>query len=399
MGRKLTVTDTDVRSKRVLVRVDFNVPLTPEGNVGDDTRLRASLPTIRYLTGQGAKVILCSHLGRPDGKVVAKLSLAPVAKHLEGLLGKPVGFVVDCVGPAVELAVAEVQAGDVVLLENLRFHPEEETNDADFARSLAGLADIYIDDAFGTAHRAHASTEGVTHFLPAYAGLLMERELDFLGRAIGDAERPYAAVIAGAKISGKLEVLQNLVTKVDRLLIGGGMANTFLKSQGVDVGDSLVEDDLLETARDVMTAAAQSGAQIDLPRDAVIADAFSAEAQRRTIDLQAEYVPAGWRILDIGPKTIEAYSQALAGCKTIFWNGPMGVFELAPFAEGTLQLARAIAGLDAVTIVGGGDTDAAIEQAGVQDQISHVSTGGGASLEFIEGKPLPGVVALQDAPD
>jgi phosphoglycerate kinase len=398
MSRKLTVRDVDVRGKRVLVRVDFNVPLTPDGRVGDDTRIRATLPTIQHLVDEGAEVILCSHLGRPDGKVVPSLSLAPVALRLETLLGRAVRFVPDCTGPVADAAVAAAAPGDVLVLENLRFHAEEEANDPAFARSLASLADVYVDDAFGTAHRAHASTEGVTHFLPAYAGLLMERELSFLGQALGDAERPYAALIGGAKVSGKLEVLRNLVTRVDFLLIGGGMANTFLKAKGVDVGDSLVEDDLLGTAREVMDVAGRVAARVELPRDAVIADAFSAAAQRRTIDLEHEGVPPGWRILDIGPATVAAYTKTLAGCKTIFWNGPVGVFELEPFAEGTLQLARAIAGMRAVSIVGGGDTDAAIEEAGVQDRITHVSTGGGASLEFIEGKSLPGVAALKDAP-
>lgn len=390
--------DVDTRGKRVLVRVDFNVPLTPEGQVGDDTRLRASLPTIELLVQQGAKVILCSHLGRPDGKVVAKLRLAPVAGRLEHLLGLHVRTVADCIGPEAEAAVTAMQPGDVILLENLRFHSEEEANDPGFAAALAGLADVYVDDAFGTAHRAHASTEGVTHLLPSCAGLLMERELDFLGRAVGSAEHPYAAVIGGAKVSGKLEVLRNLVQRVDRLLIGGGMANTFLKARGVEVGDSLVEDDLLQTAMEVMASASRASVRLELPRDAIIADAFAADAHWRTLDLTHEQVPSGWRILDIGPKTLEAYEQALADCKTIFWNGPMGVFEMTPFANGTLGLARTIAALDTVSIVGGGDTDAAIEQAGVQSRITHVSTGGGASLEFIEGKQLPGVVALPDAP-
>jgi phosphoglycerate kinase len=396
--KKLTVAAADVRSKRVLVRVDFNVPLSSDGQVADDTRLRASIPTVRFLVEHGARVILCSHLGRPDGSIVSSLSLRPVATRFSQLSGQPVAFANDCVGPEAERSVAGLGEGQVLLLENLRFHPQEEANDLAFAGRLAALADIYVDDAFGTAHRAHASTEGVTHFLPSYAGFLMERELEFLGRAIGSAEHPYGAIIGGAKISGKIDVLKNLVSRVDRLLIGGGMANTFLKAKGVEVGDSLVEDGQLGTAESVMNSAQATGAQLLLPIDAVIADAFDANASRKTVDL-AGGVPSGWRILDIGPKSVEAFGKALADCKTVFWNGPVGVFEMAPFAMGTIELARRVASLNAVTIVGGGDTDAAIEQAGVQDGISHMSTGGGASLEFIEGKTLPGVAALSDAPD
>jgi phosphoglycerate kinase len=395
--RKLTVRDVPVSGKRVLMRVDFNVPLTQTGDVADDTRIRAAIPTIRLLIEQRARIILCSHLGRPDGKPDRALSLRPIAAHLSRLLGQEVGFCEDCVGPSAEAAVERLGPGQIILLENLRFHPQEEANDPGFARALAALADIYVDDAFGTAHRAHASTEGVTHFLPAVAGLLMERELDFLGRVVGSAQRPYAAIIGGAKISGKLEVLENLVKVVDRLLIGGGMANTFLKAQGKDVGASLVEQNLIETANRLLSSGEAGSIRIELPVDAVIADAFAADAQRRTIDLAAESVPDGWRIMDIGPRTVESFSRAISDCRTVFWNGPMGVFEMEPFAAGTLGLARAIAALDAVSIVGGGDTDAAIEQAGVAERITHISTGGGASLEFVEGKALPGVVALQNA--
>jgi len=395
---KQSVQDISAAGKRVLMRVDFNVPLGHDGAISDDTRIRAAVPTIQLLVGQGARTILCSHLGRPDGKRDLSLSLRPIAAHLATLLGKKVGFVDDCAGPVAADAVREMKPGDVILLENLRFHPEEEKNDLAFAKQLAALGDLYVDDAFGTAHRAHASTEGVTHFLPSVAGLLMERELAFLGRAVGAAQRPYVAIIGGAKISGKLEVLRNLVTVVDRLLIGGGMANTFLKAQGVELGASLVEEDLVATARQVLDHAKAAGTLIELPRDAVIADRFAADAQRRTIDLSRDGVPEGWRIMDIGPQTLATYAAALASAKTVFWNGPMGVFEMEPFAAGTLNLARAVAALDAVTIVGGGDTDAAVELAGVRDKITHVSTGGGASLEFVEGKALPGVVALQDAP-
>jgi phosphoglycerate kinase len=397
MTKKQTVRDVNVSGKRVLVRVDFNVPLGPDGSITDDTRIRAALSTINFLIERDASVILCSHLGRPDGARVPRLSLRPVSEHLEDLLGRPVLFVEDCVGPAAEEAARDLAPGGLLMLENLRFHPEEEQNDASFARSLARLADLYVDDAFGTAHRAHASTEGVTHFLPSVAGLLMERELDYLGRAVGAAERPYAAVIGGAKVSGKLEVLRNLVSVVDRLIIGGGMANTFLKAQGTEVGQSLVEDELLGTAREVIQTAEQSNVRLELPCDAVIASAFAPDAESRTVDLRSEAVPDTWRIMDIGPVTLASYAASLGECRTIFWNGPMGVFEMEPFAQGTLGLARAIAEMDTVSIVGGGDTDAAVEAAGVQDRMTHVSTGGGASLEFVEGKPLPGVEALLDA--
>ena len=398
MKKKQTVRDVDLRQKRVLMRVDFNVPLDKaNGAVTDDTRIRAALPPIRYLLEQDARQILCSHLGRPDGKVVPSLSLRPVAERLQALLGRPVRFVPECIGHEVKVAVEQLKPGEVLMLENLRFHPEEEKNDPDFARQLAGLAELYVDDAFGTAHRAHASTEGVTRYLPAVAGLLMERELDFLGRAVGNPERPYAAIVGGAKISGKIEVLQNLMRRVDRFLIGGGMANTFLKAEGKEVGDSLVEDEQLDTARHVMKSAQERSTRLELPRDAVIADAFSADATHRLIDLRSEPVPLGWRIMDIGPRTLEEFVASLRDCKTIVWNGPMGVFEFAPFATGTVRLAEAVGRLDAVSIVGGGDTDAAIEQSGMQERITHVSTGGGASLEFLEGKDLPGVVALRDA--
>jgi phosphoglycerate kinase len=377
------------------VRVDFNVPMT-DHTIMDDLRVRAALPTIGYLREHGARVILCSHLGRPDGKVVESLRLAPVAARLSELLGAPVATAPDCVGPEAERAVAALRDGDVLMLENVRFHPEEEENDSAFARRLAALADVYVNDAFGTAHRAHASTEGVAHLLPAVAGLLMERELEYLGRAVANPERPFAAIIGGAKISGKIDVLRNLLDKADRILIGGGMANTFFKAQGIPVGDSLVEDDQIDTARQVLAAADAHGRRLDLPVDAVIADAFSATANARTIAI-ADGVPGGWRVMDIGPDTVRRFAEALQPCRTVVWNGPMGVFEFPAFAEGTLALARALAALDAVTVVGGGETAAAVAQAGVEDRITHVSTGGGASLEFLEGKSLPGVAALQDA--
>jgi phosphoglycerate kinase len=394
MPTKQTIRDIDVAGKRALVRVDFNVPMDKAtGAITDDNRIRAALPTVEYLRDQGARVILASHLGRPDGKVVESMRLAPVAQRLSELLGAPVQTARDCVGPEVEAAVAGLKDGDVLMLENLRFHPEEEANDPEFARRLATLADVYVNDAFGTAHRAHASTEGVAHHLPAVAGLLMEKELDYLGRAVGEPERPFAAIIGGAKISGKIDVLKNLLGKADLILVGGGMANTFFKAQGMNVGDSLVEDDQMDVATSVLRDAQGAGTRVELPVDAVIADAFDAGANARTVRID-EGIPAGWRIMDIGPETLRRYIEALKDARTVVWNGPMGVFEFPPFAEGTLGLARAVAKLDAVTVVGGGETAAAVDQAGVADTITHVSTGGGASLKFLEGKTLPGVAAL-----
>ena len=394
---KKTIRDIAPAGRRVLVRVDFNVPMDKAtGGVADDTRLRAAIPTINYLREHHAEVILCSHLGRPDGQVKENLRLRPVAERLAALLGVPVGTTDDCVGLQAESAVAALQPGDVLLLENLRFHAEEEANDPDFARRLAALADIYVNDAFGTAHRAHASTAGVAHLLPAVAGLLMEKELDFLGQAVGDPARPFAAITGGAKVSGKIGVLRHLLDKVDIMLIGGGMANTFFKAQGKAVGDSLVEDDQLGVAREVLERSAAGRPGLELPVDVVIADAFSAEAQRRTIDLSSEPVPDGWRIMDIGPRTVAHFAAVLQTCRTVVWNGPMGVFEMTPFAAGTLDLARAVAALSATTVVGGGETAQSVEDAGVADRITHVSTGGGASLEFLEGRVLPGVAALND---
>jgi phosphoglycerate kinase len=401
---KKTVRDIDVAGKRVLVRVDFNVPLDKAaGAISDDSRIRAALPTINYLTGRQAKVILVSHLGRPDGKVSEKLRLKPIAARLEEHLGAHVAYVPASSGPQAAGAVAAMQPGDVLLLENVRFEPGEETNDPEFAAKLAALADIYVNDAFGTAHRAHASTEGVAHLLPAVAGLLMERELDFLGRATLDPARPYAAIIGGAKVSDKIGVLQQLVNIVDKLLIGGGMANTFLRAQGYGLGASLVETDQLDVATAIMGRAKERGIELLLPVDVAVADPFAADAGRNVLDLSPEArevgpsVPEGSMALDIGPATVDTFSMALRGCKTIVWNGPMGVFEFPNFAVGTTMLADAVAAAGAISIVGGGETVAAIEAAGVAGRISHISTGGGASLEFLEGKPLPGVTALLDS--
>ena len=391
---KKSVRDIDVAGQRVLVRVDFNVPFDRKGGIADDSRIRAALPTIRYLLDQGALVILCSHLGRPDGKVVESLRLRPVADRLAALLGKPVKTTSDCVGAEAEAAAAALQRGDVLLLENLRFHAEEEANDKAFARALASLADVYVNDAFGTAHRAHASTAGVAALLPAAAGFLMLKEVEELGNVLGNPARPMAAILGGAKISSKVAVLRNLLPRVDCLLLGGGMANTFLKARGAGVGDSLVEDDYLETAREVMAEAESGGVPLLLPTDVVVADAFAADARHRTVSVHD--IPDGWRIMDVGPDTLNTYREALDDCKTIFWNGTLGVAEFPAFAEGSLSLALALADLDARVVVGGGETAALVEQAGLRERYTHVSTGGGASLEFIEGRTLPGVAALQD---
>jgi phosphoglycerate kinase len=388
---KKTIRDVDVKGKRVLVRVDFNVPLK-DGNVADDRRIRAALPTIQYLLDHGAAVILMSHLGRPKGEPKAEFRMDPVAKRLSELLGRPVKKLDDCVGVQVENETQAMQPGDVILLENTRFKPGETKNDAMLAEGLARLGDIFVNDAFGAAHRAHASTEGVAHHLPAVAGFLMEKELNYLGRALADPERPFLAILGGAKISDKIGVIRNLLSKVDSLLIGGGMANTFFKAQGLAVGDSLVENEVLGTARDLLESASD---KLILPVDCVIADRFDADADARITPV--DEVPDGWRILDIGPATVAHFSNRLAAAKTVVWNGPMGVFEFPRFAEGTFAIARVLAGLkDATTIIGGGDSAAAVEQSGLADQMSHISTGGGASLEFLEGKELPGVAALMD---
>jgi phosphoglycerate kinase len=395
---KLSIKDLDLKGKRVFVRVDFNVPVK-EGKVEDDTRIRGALPTIQYAIEHGARVILASHLGRPKGKVDEKYSLRPVAEHLSGLLNKPVGFAEDCVGDEVKAKVDALQDGDVLLLENLRFHAEEEKNDDAFAQQLASLCDVYVNDAFGAAHRAHASTAGITkHVEQAAAGLLMEKELDYLGRVINNPEHPFVAILGGAKVSDKIAVINALIDRrVDKLLIGGAMAYTFFKSEGFTIGKSLVEDDKLETAREIKERAEAAGVELLLPTDHQVVDSYDPLHSRKTIPV--EFTNAGLVGLDIGVETIALFSNALKDARTVIWNGPMGVFEEKPFDEGTVGIARAVAEAadrGATVIVGGGDSVAAITQAGVADRITHISTGGGATLEFLAGDELPGVAALND---
>ncbi len=388
---KLTVRDVEVRGRRVLVRVDFNVPIA-EGKVTDDTRIRAALPTLQYLLDQGAALIVMSHLGRPK-KPDPSFSLRPVAERLSELLGRPVQMAPDCVGPEVEAMAAALPPGQVLMLENLRFHPEEERNDLEFARQLARLGDLCVNDAFGAAHRAHASVEAIARFIPVVAGFLMEKEIRYLSQALTHPARPFVALLGGAKISDKIGVIESLLARADRVLIGGGMANTFLKAQGYAVGDSLVEDEALETARRLLQ---QGEDRLWLPVDGVIADAFAPDAQARVVPV--DQVPPGWRILDIGPQTVARYTEEIRRAAFIVWNGPMGVFEFPRFAEGTFAIARAVAESGATSIVGGGDSVAAVHAAGVADRITHISTGGGASLEFLEGRTLPGIAALADRP-
>ena len=387
---KKTVKDVDLKDKRVLMRVDFNVPMQ-DGKVTDDKRIRASLPTIKYVLDQGASLILMSHLGRPKSASDSEFSLRPVAEILSSLLEIPVKMAPDFVGSEVETMVKELQPGEVLMLENTRFHPGEEKNDLELAKQMSVLGEVYVNDAFGSAHRAHASTEGVARFLPAVSGFLMEQELEYLGRAVANPEHPYIAILGGAKISDKIDVVETLLSKADKLIIGGGMANTFLAAQGLNMQDSLVETASLETAKSIMEKSAD---KLILPVDAVIADKFEAEANTQVVDV--DKIPAGWRMLDVGPKTLELYKGALDGAKLIVWNGPVGVFEMPKFAEGTFALARMLAESGATTVIGGGDSASAVKKAGVTKQMTHVSTGGGASLEFLEGKELPGVAALMD---
>jgi phosphoglycerate kinase len=392
-----SLTAADVSGKRVLVRADFNVPLDDNGNITDDTRIKAALPTINDLTSKGGKVILCSHMGRPKGAVKEGLRLTPVAKRLSELLGQEVIKCDDCIGDGVAATVNSMSNGQVILLENLRFHNEEEANDPEFAKKLAANADLYVNDAFGTAHRAHASTEGVTHYLsPSVAGYLIEKELDYLQDAVDNPKRPLAAIIGGSKVSSKIGVIETLLDKCDKLLIGGGMIFTFYKARGLSVGKSLVEEDKLELAKSLEAKAKEQGVQLLLPTDVVVADNFAPDANSQTVSI--ENIPDGWMGLDIGPDSVKVFQDALADCNAVIWNGPMGVFEFDKFATGTEAIAHTLAGKsDAVTIIGGGDSVAAVEKVGVADKMSHISTGGGASLELLEGKTLPGIVALNDA--
>ncbi|MDZ7844504.1 MAG: phosphoglycerate kinase [Anaerolineales bacterium] len=390
MFRKKTIEDVEINGKKVLVRVDFNVPLEGE-QIADDTRIRAALPTINYLLDGGAGVILMSHLGRPGGKTKREFSLKPVAEYLDGKLENKVTFVPDCMGKEAESSSADLKPGEVLLLENTRFHPGEKKNDPKMAEKLASLGELFVNDAFGTAHRSHASNVGVTNFLPAVAGFLLEKEIIYLDKTIKNPERPFVAVLGGAKISGKIGVISNLLSRVDQILIGGGMANTFFKAKGYQLGDSLVENEVLDTAKDLLKKA---GDKIVLPVDVVIADEFSADAQKKTIDTGD--VSAGWQILDVGPETIKLFRAYLADAGTIVWNGPMGVFEFPAFAEGTFSIARAVADSSAVSIIGGGDSASAVSKAGLTEKITHVSTGGGASLQMLEGENLPGLDALDD---
>jgi phosphoglycerate kinase len=392
---KLSVKDYDLKNKKVFMRADFNVPLDENGMITDDTRIKAALPTINYILGQGAKLVLASHLGRPKGEVKDSLRMDPVAKRLEELLdGKKVIKLNDCIGEEVKEAVSKQTIDEVILLENLRFHPEEKKNDEAFAKELASLADVFVNDAFGTSHRAHASVVGITKYLPALAGFLLEKEIDFLGKATTNPEKPYVSILGGAKVSDKIGVIENLLDKVDDILIGGGMAYTFLKAQNIEVGNSILEADKLDLAASILGMAKEKGVRIILPLDHVIADKFDKEANVKTTEGAA--IEAGWMGVDIGPKTVTAFKESLSKAKLIVWNGPVGVFEMEPFAKGTKEIAEYIATLDATTVIGGGDTASAINHLNLADKMTHISTGGGASLEFLEGKELPGIAALTD---
>jgi phosphoglycerate kinase len=386
------IPEGELQGKKVLVRVDFNVPLDESRNITDDTRIVESLPTIKFLLERGARVILVSHLGRPKGKPSDEFRMDPIARRLEELLGQKVYKVNECIGENVKKAVAQLKNGEVLLLENVRFYPEEEANDESFARALAELADIYVNDAFGAAHRAHASTAGVARFLPAYAGFLMEKELEALGERLNNPVRPFLAILGGAKVSSKIGVLQKLLEKVDILLIGGGMAYTFIKAMGYEVGKSLLEEGMIEEARKILETAGAKGVKLELPEDFVVAPEGKEGVETRVVDW--DKIPQDMGGYDIGPKTIEKFGKYIQGARTIFWNGPLGLFEVDVFARGTIEIARKVAGSGAIVVVGGGDTVAAIKKAGVENKITHISTGGGASLEFVEGRPLPGVEIL-----
>jgi phosphoglycerate kinase len=394
---KLTIEDVDIKGKRIFIRVDFNVPLDENRMITDDRRIRSTLPTINYAIDEGAKVILASHLGRPKGKVEPKYSLAPVAKRLQRLLNKEVVFAPDCIGDQVEDLASKMNSGDVLLLENLRYHPEEEKNDEDFARALAKLADVYVNDAFGAAHRAHASTVGITKFLPSAAGFLLKQEIEYLKGAIDNPVKPFVAILGGAKVSGKIGVLEHLASKVDKVVVGGGMAFTFIKAMGYEIGDSIVEDGMLDTAQRIRKKLRESGVKFYLPVDCVIAQNTGPEAVIKIVPTLE--IPQGWKALDIGPASVKLFSIVIQDAKTVLWNGPMGMFELDAFSRGTFEIAHAVAEAYALTIVGGGDTDLAVHRAGVSDVISFISTGGGASLQLLEGKELPGIAALTERED
>ena len=391
---KKSIRDIDVAAKRVLVRVDFNVPLDPETReIADDTRIREALPTIKYLVDKRARVVVCSHMGRPKGRE-KETSLEPIAQRLSQLIGKPVKMAPDCVGPDIERLAADLKDGELLMLENLRFHAGEEKNDPNFAQDLARLGDVFVNDAFGTAHRAHASTVGVTKYLPSVAGFLVEKEIEVMGKALDNPDRPFAALVGGAKISDKIAVLENILDKVDALLIAGGMGSTFLKSLKYDMGQSLVENEKVNVAQQLMDKAAAKGVHLLLPSDVVVANKFDAKSNSKTVAINS--VPAGWYVMDIGPRTIEQFEAKLGKCKTVIWNGPVGVFEFAPFSKGTESIAQFLAGMNATTIIGGGSTAEAVEELGLAHKMTHVSTGGGASLMFMEGKTLPAIAALQD---
>lgn len=390
---KKSIKDIDVKGKRVFCRVDFNVPMQ-NGVITDDTRVRAALPTIQHLMDQGAKVILASHMGRPKGQAVEELRLTPVAKKLSELLGKEVAKADEAYGEAVEAQIAKMNDGDVLLLENVRFYPGEEKNDPELAKAFANLADIFVNDAFGAAHRAHASTEGIAKYIPAVSGFLMQKELDVLGKAMSNPERPFTAIIGGAKVKDKIGVIENLLDKVDNLIIGGGLAYTFIKARGYEIGTSLLEEDKIDLAKSFMKQAEEKGVKFYMPIDAVIAPEFGENVESKVVDIDS--IPADWMSLDIGPKTAALYADVIKNSKLVIWNGPMGVFEFDKFANGTKAVAQALADSDAYSVVGGGDSAAAAEKFELADKMSHISTGGGASLEFIEGKELPGVVALND---
>lgn len=393
MKQKQTMQQVKVNGKRVFCRVDFNVPME-NGEITDDTRIRAALPTIQYLLNSGAKVILASHMGRPKGEVHEELRLTAVGEHLSGLLHRPVQKLDESIGESVQLAISKMENGDVILLENVRFHKGEEKNDPELAEKFAELADLYVNDAFGAAHRAHASTEGIAKHIPAVSGLLMEKELDVLGKALFEPERPFTAIIGGAKVKDKIGVIDHLLDKVDNLLIGGGLSYTFSKAQGNDIGKSLVEEDKVDLAKSFIEKAKEKGVNLFLPIDAVVASEFSKDAETKVVDIDA--IPSDWMGLDIGPKTTTQYADVIKNSKLVIWNGPMGVFEMTPFAAGTKGVAEAMAFTNAYTVIGGGDSAAAVEKFEVADKMDHISTGGGASLEFMEGKDLPGVVALND---